>query len=252
MNILITAGGTSEAIDSVRNITNHATGSLGKVIAETLEPHVGHIYYVHGSRAVLPNISNVTFFPIFSVRDLEQTMKDILTQQTIHTVIHSMAVSDYELDYTISEVDLAKQLADVISHSKASTSQELENIIKESLLTTVSKNNVAQKKIRSTSDQLIVALKKAPKVIHSIKKWQPTTQLIGFKLLVGVPESDLVDAAKESIQKNQADFIVANDLENISNTTHKALIINRDGIQKRCNTKREIANELRHLITQEG
>ena len=36
MRILITAGGTSEKIDSVRSITNHSTGSLGKAIAEEL------------------------------------------------------------------------------------------------------------------------------------------------------------------------------------------------------------------------
>ena len=35
MHILITSGGTSEAIDSVRSITNHSTGSLGKILAET-------------------------------------------------------------------------------------------------------------------------------------------------------------------------------------------------------------------------
>ena len=34
MKILITSGGTTEKIDSVRGITNHATGSLGKYIAE--------------------------------------------------------------------------------------------------------------------------------------------------------------------------------------------------------------------------
>ena len=35
MHILITSGGTSEAIDSVRSITNHSTGSLGKILTET-------------------------------------------------------------------------------------------------------------------------------------------------------------------------------------------------------------------------
>ena len=36
MKILVTSGGTSEAIDRVRSITNHSTGRLGKVITETL------------------------------------------------------------------------------------------------------------------------------------------------------------------------------------------------------------------------
>ena len=34
MKILITAGGTTESIDTVRGITNFATGSLGKLTAE--------------------------------------------------------------------------------------------------------------------------------------------------------------------------------------------------------------------------
>ena len=36
LNIVITAGGTSEPIDNVRKITNSSTGKLGAVIAEEL------------------------------------------------------------------------------------------------------------------------------------------------------------------------------------------------------------------------
>lgn len=252
MNILITAGGTSEAIDSVRNLTNHATGSLGKVIAETFAEYVDNIFYVHGPKAVLPNHPAIKFYPISSVRDLEKTMQEILTTTPIHTVIHSMAVSDYELDYTISEVDLAKKLADIIMTKKATTQEELEELIRKSLVSHSLSTNKQEKKIRSTSEQLIIALKKAPKVIHSIKKWQPTTKLIGFKLLVGVNDADLVDAATDSIKKNKADYIVANDLENISSDQHQALIINKDGIQTRCQTKQDIATSLLTIILQEG
>ncbi|MBT1221005.1 phosphopantothenate--cysteine ligase, partial [Streptococcus equi subsp. equi] len=35
MKLLITSGGTTEAIDAVRGITNHSTGQLGKIVAET-------------------------------------------------------------------------------------------------------------------------------------------------------------------------------------------------------------------------
>lgn len=251
MNVLITAGGTSEAIDSVRNLTNHATGSLGKVIAETFSDHVDNIFYIHGPKAVLPNNPNITFFPISSVRDLEKTMKQLLTTTTIHTVIHSMAVSDYELDYTTSEVDLAKNLAHIISTKNISDEEDLEQLIKETLVSHSLATHTQEKKIRSTSEQLIIALKKAPKVIHSIKKWQPTTQLIGFKLLVGVDDSDLVVAATDSIKKNQADYIVANDLENISADKHEALIIDENGINKRCQTKQDIATNLLMLSLQE-
>ena len=35
MDVLVTAGGTSEPIDNVRSITNHSSGGLGKAIAES-------------------------------------------------------------------------------------------------------------------------------------------------------------------------------------------------------------------------
>lgn len=244
MNILITAGGTTEDIDSVRYLANHATGSLGRTIAETMATHVSTIFYVHGPNATLPTLKNVKFYPIRSVRDLEQSMKDILTTNTIDMVIHSMAVSDYELDYTTSETEMAEKLSDVIYNqtyeNKKAMSDDIENLLKE-----YSKNKKQfEKKIRSTSDQLIVTLKKAPKIIKYIKTWQPSTTLVGFKLLVGVPESDLLAAAYDSISKNKADYIVANDLEKITPNKHVALLIDKNGIQSRFNTKKEIAEGL--------
>lgn len=65
-------------------------------------------------------------------------------------------------------------------------------------------------------------------------------------------DADLVAAATDSIKKNKADYIVANDLENISTDKHEALIINHQGIKERCHTKQDIANTLLTLIKQEG
>ncbi len=248
MNILITAGGTVEAIDSVRYLANHATGRLGKQIAEKMSPECDTVFYIHGPNAVLPELSNILFFPISSVRDLEYTMKRLLTHESITAVIHSMAVSDYELDYTISEVDLAKKLAKTIHHTPDLNEATLTNLIAKELTQYNTSQTTAEKKIRSTSEQLIVVLGKAPKIIHQIKHWQPDTLLIGFKLLVDVPESELVENAKESIEKNQADFIVANDLTNINDNQHEAVLVSRKGIEKNFFTKEDIANGLMEVI----
>ena len=50
MNILITAGGTTETIDGVRSITNTGTGRLGSLIADEFEksPMINNIYYYKG------------------------------------------------------------------------------------------------------------------------------------------------------------------------------------------------------------
>ena len=54
MNILITSGGTSEKIDRVRSITNHSTGRLGKIIAETLLDKGDQVTLVTTPKAVRP------------------------------------------------------------------------------------------------------------------------------------------------------------------------------------------------------
>ena len=48
INVIVTAGGTSEPIDNVRRIANTGTGRLGSLIAEELaaDAMVGHIFYV--------------------------------------------------------------------------------------------------------------------------------------------------------------------------------------------------------------
>ncbi|HBC90535.1 MAG TPA: phosphopantothenate--cysteine ligase, partial [Lactococcus sp.] len=48
MKILITAGGTTEPIDTVRGITNFATGSLGKFTAEEFLEHGHHVILLAG------------------------------------------------------------------------------------------------------------------------------------------------------------------------------------------------------------
>ena len=47
--------------------------------------------------------------------------------------------------------------------------------------------------------------------------------------------------------KNQADFIVANDLSKIGNGKHWAMIVGADGVVAECETKDEIASAIIRL-----
>ncbi|MGY3766238.1 phosphopantothenoylcysteine decarboxylase domain-containing protein [Vagococcus vulneris] len=255
MNILITAGGTSEKIDDVRHLTNHATGRLGQKIADALQHDDLSIHYVYGPQAVLPKPTgeaDIFFYPIQSVTDLYQTMKKILTEKKIDYVIHSMAVSDYQLSHLANEEILANTVAEHLTEKKWESKDELSAIIKQTLKNKHFFPKSQAKKIDSAGEELILFLDKAPKVIHSIKKWQPETILIGFKLLVGVSEKELYDAAQASIKKNQADYILANDLESITDQQHTGLLINSSGIIDRFSTKQAIADGLRQLILTQG
>lgn len=248
MNILITAGGTSEKIDEVRHLTNHATGSLGKEIANSLKNEAVNVYYVHGPQAVLPENDAIHFFPIHSVQDLYNTMEKLLTTISFDYVIHSMAVSDYELDTATNEALLSEQIAEKIISEEYKTKEELAQLIKQVLTDSHQSAQPAQKKISSKNDKLILVMKKAPKVISQIKTWQPSTHLIGFKLLVDVSEEELVSVAQDSIEKNKADYILANDLTHIKGDQHIGLFISKQGIEQRFNTKKEIAQGMKQLI----
>ncbi|MER0122652.1 phosphopantothenate--cysteine ligase [Streptococcus sp. ZJ93] len=218
MKILITSGGTSEAIDRVRSITNHATGNLGKIIAEKCLKTGLEVTLVTTKTAVKPSPQdNLTIVEITDVASLVQTLEVLVPSHDV--LIHSMAVSDYSPIY-MTGLDQVKK------------AQPIESLLE--------KTN-AEGKISSKDDYQVLFLKKTPKVISMIKKWNPSIQLIGFKLLVNVSKEELFQVARDSLMKNQADYILANDLANISPTSHNAYLVDKKQIYP-AQTKEEIAD----------
>ncbi|MGM0213364.1 phosphopantothenate--cysteine ligase [Enterococcus sp. AZ109] len=233
MRILITAGGTSEKIDEVRSITNHSSGKLGKAIAEAFLAENVTIDYVTTKQALKPDNTQVSIHLIESTADLEAKLKELLTKYTYTSVIHSMAVSDFTPESSVTIEDLEATIA--------TEPNDLPTALKEKI------RERTEKKISSDTDYLVIVLKKNPKIIQQIKQLQPETILVGFKLLVDVPMIQLLDVAKSSLEKNKADFILANDLSEINGETHHGYLINRQHKVKEAHTKSEIAE----LIKQE-
>ena len=220
MKILVTSGGTSEAIDRVRSITNHSTGHLGLVITEALIKAGHEVCLITTSQAVRPaSHPNLKIIEIKNTLDLLVEMRNLVKNYQV--LIHSMAVSDYTPVYmtSIDEVQASQDL------SKFLTKQNTES------------------KISSKEDTQILFLKKNPKIISLVKEWNPKIHLIGFKLLVDVSQEHLIQVARESLEKNQADLIVANDLTQISSDQHKAYLVEKNSFQT-ATSKHEIADLL--------
>ncbi|HFI0644739.1 TPA: phosphopantothenate--cysteine ligase [Streptococcus suis] len=217
MKLLITSGGTSESIDQVRAITNHASGNLGKIIAEQALS-IGHeVTLVTTKQAVKPEPQkNLTIIEISNVESLKSTLEPLI--KTHQALIHSMAVSDYTPVYMtgLEEVQATEDISSLLD-----------------------KKNT-ESKISSKDDYQVLFLKKTPKVISFIKKWNPAIQLIGFKLLVDVPKEELFAVARQSIDRNGADYILANDLTDIKGNQHIAYLVDKTS-EVRVNTKEEIA-----------
>ncbi|HFR3538497.1 TPA: phosphopantothenate--cysteine ligase [Streptococcus suis] len=217
MKLLITSGGTSEAIDQVRAITNHASGNLGKIIAEQAL-RIGHeVTLVTTKQAIKPEPQkNLTIIEITNVESLQSTLEPLV--KTHHVLIHSMAVSDYTPVY-MTGLDEVQATEDITS--------------------LLDKKN-AESKISSKDDYQVLFLKKTPKVISYVKQWNPTIQLIGFKLLVDVSKEELFAVARQSIERNGADYILANDLTDIKGNQHIAYLVDKTS-EVQAQTKEEIA-----------
>ena len=220
MKILVTSGGTSEKIDRVRSITNHSSGKLGKIITETLLKAGHEVCLITTLQAVKPlSQPNLTIIEIKNTADLLQVMKDKVMDHQV--LIHSMAVSDYTPVY-------------MTGFDALQASQDLTEFLDR-------KNQ--ETKISSKDDVQVLFLKKNPKIISLVKAWNPSIHLIGFKLLVDVSREHLIQIARESLEKNQADLIVANDLTQISSEQHKAYLVEKNSFQT-ATSKQEIADLL--------
>lgn len=228
MKIIITAGGTSEKIDDVRTITNSSTGRLGyaigKAFAEKHNARIEKIYYLHGLRASYPESDIIEPVAIGGVMDLKAELERLLTEEKIDAVVHAMAVSDYIVN-------------EVTTLDKIRGTEDPENMA-----------DLSGNKISSDIEDLVIHMKRSPKVISSIKKLCPDTVLVGFKLLSNVPHSELIDVGCRLMEKNNCDFVLANDLKEIGADFHKGYLIHEDRTYDTMENNEEIADMITRRV----
>lgn len=247
LNIVITAGGTTENIDGVRKITNVSTGTLGMYILKNtldyLEKNSVDNYKIH---YILHTSSkkfeftpsqekNIQYIYISDVDSVHNVVDKITKNIDVDLFIHAMAISDFTFTYSVSVKNLVSELYDYCKGNSDVKKDEIEKI----LLSPKLKNNNLDK--ISSSDNVIMGLTTTQKVIELIKKNNPKTFLVGFKLLANVTEEELIEAANNQIQKAKCDLVLANNLSNISVEDHKGLLIKDSKILDRAVGKDEVA-----------
>jgi len=246
MNVLITAGGTSEKIDEVRTISNMSTGRLGSLIADSfLKRNDMSVTYICPKGASLPQNSRAKIFFIDSVQSLQATLNTALREQLFDAAVHSMAVSDYSVKYSVPSDDLSDFIAAHLQTCKTplNDAEKLSAQIHAAMLL-YNNEQKNPKKISSEIDHLLLCLEKTPKIISIFKKQQPNTILVGFKLLVDTEASQLLLAAKRLMETNHCDFVLANDLTHIQGTQHEAILLDTNHNTQFMTTKEEIADRI--------
>lgn len=221
MRILITSGGTREPIDGVRFITNFSSGSTGAFLTDYFRNR-GHQVTLMRARDSKKSDLPGESIEFVSFLDLEEHLKATLANTKYDVVIHLAAISDYSVD-SIS--------VDGVS---------------------IKPNSAA--KISSEAETVTLTLKRNKKLIHRLKEFATNKNfiLIGFKLTNTETESERLSAVKKLGQSYDIDFIVHNDLSEITaDGSHLATIYQGEQIIAKARNKTELAQELEQVIAKE-
>lgn len=212
MNILITGGGCEEAIDNVRSICNFSTGRTAVTLAEYFISKGCFVHCLLGKRALKTDKCMVTVFSDF--KSLQSLLKTECLSGKYDLIIHAAAVSDYSPDKIIIDGKMYKA---------------------------GSINKI------SSAGELTITLKQNPKIIDSIKEWcGKAASVIAFKLTSNESlekrekavkalfmnrlnrKTDTVDTSLTAINSSlfelMPDYVVSNDLSEITQDSHKCRI----------------------------
>ena len=72
--------------------------------------------------------------------------------------------------------------------------------------------NPSKNKIKSSKTELKISLKKVPKIIDQIKKYQKDILLVGFKAETNLTKNQLIKSAQKKLKESSSDIIIANDV----------------------------------------
>ena len=245
MKVLITAGGTTEPIDRVRSISNTSTGKLGSLIAEAFDQEtvVKQIYYICGKNSFLPKSTKSNVSYIDTVASLEETVKRILTTESIDVIIHCMAVSDYRVSAVTSLSTFAENLK-FEANELPKDDQKLSEALQLALVQASEASPYHNGKIPSNIDHLLLCMERTPKIISLFQKLAPEALLVGFKLLDHASKDELLAAAFQVLQDNQCCYVLANDLRDITTEQHIGYLLDQKKNYTQYTTKAEIANAI--------
>ena len=107
---------------------------------------------------------------------------------------------------------------------KISTSNEIFNVVKKEMskkfdivimaaaISDYIPEKPSKNKIKSTKNKIKISLKKTPKIINFIKKYQKDVFLVGFKAEANISKNEMIILGKKKMNESNADMIIANDI----------------------------------------
>ena len=169
------------------------------------------------------------------------------------TLVYGPGIEKPPKGAKIIKIFTSKEMFNVV---KKEMSKKFDIVIMAAAVSDYTPENTSKNKIKSTKNKIKISLKKTPKIIDQIKKYQKNVFLVGFKAETNLSKKELVMLAKKKMNESSADMIVANDIGSIRYRTNpesnEVLIINSHKVISSGWMKKEkIAKFIRKEIEQQ-
>lgn len=224
MKILITGGGCREAIDGVRFVTNMSTGRTAAFLADALAEKGAQVTAVMAHGALLPKRAksecsdthdsgcaardSKALHPVRLIRfesgaELSAALQTELTRSRAHgepytAIVHAAAVSDFIPDMVS---------VDGVSYPAGRALRKLHS-----------------------GGSMTVTFRAAPKIADNLRDWAGAgTVIFCCKLTNGATADEQRTAVHGLFSHSAADYVIANDLSQLSAVAHPFTMFARDG-----------------------
>lgn len=174
MRVLVTCGPSYEPLDQVRRITNFSTGELGVALANRLWEHEVICCRGVGSTTALP-VEQAEVIPFTTNSDLLARLAAIAKGQKIDAVFHLAALSDFTVQSIRNPEGRDLQFAKLPS-----------------------------------SENLIVTLVPAMKLISRLRGYFPDARIVGWKYELNDGRSEAIGRARRQMESEHLNACVVN------------------------------------------
>jgi len=204
--VLVTAGPTWVPLDRVRVISNISSGRTGIALAHSAAQKGAHVTLLLGPvEADVSSQLSVLGVRIKRFRYFDELLAALKHELTAHTY-------------------------DIIIHAAAVSDYMPAAAVKG--------------KITSGRKRVVIVLRPTAKIIEAIRRRAPAAILVMFKLEVRRPRGRLLAITRGGMRRAKADIAVANNVDEITATRHKAYIIDTRGNIMAARTKAQIADKV--------
>lgn len=193
-HLIVTAGGTREALDPVRYLGNNSSGQQGAALAACAAQRGAHVTLLLGAHDLPYLPAGVHVEPVTSALDLHHTLTGLLDTQPVDAVIMAAAVADFR-PTTTADTKLKKG---------------------------------------TSSEPSSIALTRNPDILANIVTRYPQLTTVGFAAETGDLDHSVLQLGREKFARKGCHLLMVNEVgfdTTFGQPTNAGWLLGRDGAE---------------------